>query len=266
MFLRLHAPIALVFAAVLAPISWAVCPVSEICYTTSGTGSLNPSDFDVTYDSGDDVYDISIIAAGSASGFTIAITGANDIVIRNVVVKNTAASGTFVRVSFLGDDEDLARVVSVTKAPTSSGEVWVGMVSTTDGIGATSSPWGAIEVDKIEALLTAGDITAEIVAAGSGLANQNVAIGSITTTNGGDLRNHVTTETDGIGDIIVSGEIRHAGSPSTTVNIFSWGDIGEVRAAEMNAVIRTGVGNSGATVLARVEAAGGGGFNGDFAG
>lgn len=208
---RLFIVVGLLLGMLWANVVFAVCPCTDICYTTSGSGSMDPSDFDCTYDSVNDVYDISIVASGSSGGFTIHITGANGAVIRNLDVKNSGGSGTVVEVNVVGDDDDLARVINVKKDSMSSGEVWVGTIDTTDGIGASSYPYGEIVVDKIGSLSTGGDITTAISvagAAGEAFALDNLACG-------GDMGNSLSVANGEVGTIQVDGNL--AALPSASL-------------------------------------------------
>lgn len=224
--------IAITCAVIAASTAWGACP-SDISYSTSGSGT--PGSFSCSpAPGGSGLYDIDIVATSTGT-LTYTIEIDNGLSIRRIEVKNDGSSSTAVQVTVT----TAGRVENVRRHASTTGEVWIGTLDAAAGIGTGSG--GLISVDRIESLITAGDITAEIDVAGSAISGENTAINSITCS--GDLKNDVTAAVDNIGTITVAGDILHVDDP-TQVQILAYDSIGSVEADSIVASIKAGYGNA----------------------
>lgn len=226
-----------------------ICPCDDVCYTTSGTGGSVTS-FTCTEDQEEEgVYDLEIVGVGStpANEFTINIRTDSGAVLRSVLVKNTGASSTCLRIDIqpvgLGG---LSQVVSVEKHGDSTGEVWIESIRNADnGIGD-----GLIKVDRIELIDVPDDIEADFYVFGSQISGQDVAIQSLVTTNGGRLLGEIYVAEDSVQTIDIDGDIAGtAAIVATDIDSISTGgdldtsiDAGNLRRVVIGGDLNTNIG------------------------
>lgn len=177
-------------------------------------------------------------------------------------MENTGSSGTRVVVSVVeGEFDGLAQVISFTKDLASTGEVWIGTIWPSGNIGLALTPFTTqIKADRIGVLRTSADLTAEVIAYGTAISGQTVAIDEIDVE--GDMLNSVTALEDEINMIDVEGKIGSSGSP---VSISAKRDIFHIQAGAIYADI-TSIADSGNGVLSILETTAESPNNGDFVG
>lgn len=216
----------------------ASCTTGDVDYSTSGSGSV--SSFTCTEISAN-TFEV-VLVVESTGVYNVTIETFSEAIINHVLVENTGASNTRAVVSVIaGELDGLAQVVSFAKDLDSTGEVWIGTIWPAGNIGPIVLHTNTkIEADRIGTLRTdEGCLTAEVIAHGSAISGQVVAID---TTQVGDIFHDITAENDQIGTITVSGDIGDPTfddpmNPGKWVVIKGKRDIGSITASAIYADI-----------------------------
>jgi hypothetical protein len=208
----LGAAATVLFGLAIAPSAGAQCAgnlCDDITYSTSGTGGSSVTCFECEED--EMTGDVHIVIVAESMGvFTIDIQCFDGVRIASCNVKNTGEEETRLVINFEnGDFDGLAQVVDFRKstAMDSTGEVWIETMNPSGNIGPTElHTTNVIRADRIQTLQTGSTacLTAEVIAHGSAITGQNVAIDTIQV---GDIFHDITAESDSIGTITVSGNI-----------------------------------------------------------